>query len=240
MFEVVSYGDRAYLVNFQQEIDPTVHRQVLALQLALEQHIQQHITFLIPAYTSLTVGFSTKMAGQHIKDFLQTFVLDSAPLISSTSVTHWKIPVCYDASFAMDQEEVVRATGLDWHEVIHAHTEHSYRVYMLGFRPGFGYLGTLPDQICIPRKQVPRQHVPIGSVGLAGSQTGIYPVEAPGGWQIIGRCPLSPLQPEKRAPSLLSVGDRVRFEAVDLETFIFWQRTYVEGKWKRAMWHDES
>jgi inhibitor of KinA len=138
-----------------------------------------------------------------------------------------RIPVCYDSAFGVDLKTLARTSKLLVNEVIALHTQQTYRVYMLGFLPGFPYMGIVDDKIATPRLSTPRKHVPAGSVGIAGNQTGIYPVDSPGGWNIIGRTPVKLFDPESESLALLQPGDEVSFipisksayESFDAENF---------------------
>jgi inhibitor of KinA len=138
-----------------------------------------------------------------------------------------RIPVCYDLAFGIDLKTLARASKLLVDEVIALHTQQTYHVYMLGFLPGFAYMGIVDDKIAIPRLSTPRKHVPAGSVGIAGNQTGIYPVDSPGGWNIIGRTPVKLFDPESESLTVLQPGDEVSFipisksvyESFDAENF---------------------
>lgn len=130
-----------------------------------------------------------------------------------------EIPVCYGGAFGPDLEAVAEAHGLSPAAVIRRHGRPLYRVYFLGFLPGFAYLGGLPASLATPRRATPRIAVPAGSVGIAGAQTGVYPIESPGGWQIIGQTPSCLFDPARRPPALLRAGDRVKFTAVTAEEY---------------------
>lgn len=132
------------------------------------------------------------------------------------------IPVCYGGEFGPDLEEVARFHGMTEDEVIAIHAQGRYRVYMIGFAPGFAYLGGLSPEIATPRRATPRTHVPAGSVGIAGNQTGVYPLATPGGWQIIGRTPLALFRPHHEEPSLLRAGDIVQFCPITEEQYRMW------------------
>lgn len=129
------------------------------------------------------------------------------------------IPVCYGGSFGPDLAEAASLCGLTETKLIRLHTEARYAVEMIGFAPGFPYLSGLPEQLAVPRRAVPRQSVPAGSVGIGGSQTGIYPLDTPGGWQIIGRTPLRLFRPELESPALLATGGEVRFQPISAERY---------------------
>jgi inhibitor of KinA len=135
-----------------------------------------------------------------------------------------EIPVCYGGVYGPDLEAVARHTGLPPQELIRRHAAGSYRVYMLGFAPGFAYLGGMDEQLATPRKAEPRTAIPAGSVGIAGGQTGVYPLETPGGWQLIGRTPLPLFDAQRNPPSLLQMGNRVRFVPIDEATYLKLER----------------
>lgn len=130
------------------------------------------------------------------------------------------IPVCYSGEYGPDLQTVAEHHGYSVDEVIELHTNREYRVYMLGFAPGFAYLGGMSEKLYAPRKAVPRVQIPAGSVGIGGLQTGIYPLETPGGWNIIGRTPLAMFRPWDKQPTLLRAGDRVRFVAIGPQEFV--------------------
>ncbi|WP_281885076.1 5-oxoprolinase subunit PxpB [Paenibacillus sp. YYML68] len=138
---------------------------------------------------------------------------------SSIAVTYTRVPVCFDPELGPDLEEAAAWSGLTVSTFIEQFCAAEYTVMMLGFMPGFPYLHGLPEQLAQPRKQVPRLQVAQGSVAIGGAQAGIYPLEAPGGWRLLGRTPLRLFVPERERPSLLMAGDRVRFEAIDLGTY---------------------
>ena len=214
------YGDSAMLVNFEQKIDETVNQNVTALYNALEVSGLKGIAFLIPAYCSITIGFDKSITTfEELKSTIASFAKEemSHLPISPGRLVH--IPVSYEAPFDLDMEEVISHTGLCKDTIVKLHTSTIFRVYMLGFVAGFAYMGTLPEMLKSPRKAEPQLKVPEGSVGLAGLQTGIYPSEAPGGWQIIGRTPLKMFDHNKSSPSLLQPGDRVQFKAIDESEF---------------------
>jgi inhibitor of KinA len=131
-----------------------------------------------------------------------------------------EIPICYGGELGPDLAFVANYNGLSIDEVIRIHSSGDYLVYMIGFSPGFPYLGGLSDKIAAPRRATPRLNIPARSVGIAGNQTGIYPIETPGGWQIIGRTPVNLFRPNHKIPSLLRAGDRIKFKAISLEEYL--------------------
>lgn len=218
------YGDRALLLNFDQRIDLDVHRAVMQVTAFVRQMNHPGVTFCVPAYCSVTVGFDPQ-----IVHFSALEELLSNPNLSDVtghlSGRKFRIPVCYDPEYAPDLAIVSEQTGLTEQEIITLHTEPDYHVYMLGFRPGFVYLGKVPAALATRRKDIPRKRVPPRSVGVAGLQTGIYPAVAPGGWQIIGRTPAPTFVPAAADPFLLRPGDTVKFYRIERAECEEWTRS---------------
>jgi inhibitor of KinA len=133
-----------------------------------------------------------------------------------------EIPVCYGGAFGPDLDDVAERHGLGSDDVVAIHTSGEYLVYMVGFMPGFAYLGGLDERIATPRRRSPRTAVPAGTVGIGGQQTGVYPLVSPGGWNLIGRTPLRIFDPARDEPTLLATGDRVRFRAIPLDEYQEW------------------
>lgn len=207
-------GDSAILVEFADEIDDAVNDRVHALAQRLRDQSRPEILDLIPAYSSLLVCYdSTKIQYATLANFLQT-ILHSSQVDISSSPRLVEIPVTYGDKFGPDLEFVARWSGLSKAQVIELHVSIVYRVYFIGFTPGFAYLGRVPSQIAAPRLETPRARVPAGSIGIAGGQTGIYPMETPGGWRLIGRTTQTLFDPKNDSPTLLRPGDRVKFVSV--------------------------
>lgn len=209
-------GDSAVLVQFGAAIDARINARVHRLAAGIAQAGWAGFGEAVPAYTSLLVHYDPLAldyheAVQRIESFL--------PFITAEQVESGarlvEIPVVYGGEEGPDLEEVATAHQLSAAEVIRLHSQAEYLVYMIGFTPGFPYLGGLNERIATPRRASPRTLVPAGSVGIAGQQTGIYPLASPGGWQIIGRTPLDLFDPRREPPSLLAPGDRVRFVPVE-------------------------
>ena len=226
--KIVRFGDSALLVNFEQKIDEAINNQVLSLYKQLKEI--KEVTFLIPAYCSLTVGFrdstSFKTLSKQIEDLNSKS--ESTDLELNSKII--EIPVCYETPYALDMGEVKEKTGLNAQEIIKIHSQENYKVYMLGFVAGFAYLGSLPKQLFCPRKTEPRKEVLAGSVGLAGLQTGIYPANAPGGWQIIGRTPIPTFNPKADNPTLFKAGDAVKFKSISSSEFEEIETQVFSGK----------
>lgn len=213
--KIVPLGDRAVLVNFEQRIDYQVHLQVMSLLSGIKDASIAGITFTIPAYCSLTVGYDPQQTSyRDLKEVISDLMHQPAAENISAVVRRLDLPVCYEGAYAPDLKEVSDHSGLEPEEIIRKHTTTTYRVFMLGFLPGFPYMGILEESLQVPRKNKPRMRVDERSVGLAGLQTGIYPFESPGGWNIIGRTPIPVFDASKEDPFLFQPGDQVSFRPV--------------------------
>lgn len=231
---ILPYGDNALLVNFDQRIDPSVNDQVIALNEAIKG--LPGVTFTIPAYSSLTVGFDREqLRFQDLRNNISS--RHTTDQEESAWVTTYHIPVCYESAYAPDMAGVMEYTGLTKEAIIAKHTEVTFRVFMVGFVAGFGYLGPLPKALYCPRKSNPRKLVEEGSVGLAGYQTGIYPTDAPGGWQLIGKTPVPTFRPAQTQPALLQPGDFVRFKAISTEEFLTIEESVKTGSYEVEVSH---
>ena len=218
-----SMGDRSLLVELGDEISPAINQSVQELFVGLDLQKPKGILELVPSYRSLLVICDPLAIS--LADLEQTIVeihnnLDRSQLPQPRTV---KIPVVYGDSYGPDLEEVAQYHQLTPEEVIGFHIQPTYRVYMIGFTPGYPYLGELPDAIATPRRNTPRTRVPRGSVGIAQKQSGIYSVDSPGGWQIIGWTPVHLFDPGRTPPSLLVMGDRVKFYTISAEEADQWQ-----------------
>jgi len=178
---------------------------------------------LHPGYGSILIKFDAlKLRHEELEEVLHGYLdrMEKVPLPEPRLV---EIPVCYGEDFGPDLNEVARLREISPERVIELHASATYIVYFLGFVPGFAYLGELPEELATPRLPTPRKSVPAGSVGIAGRQTGVYPVSTPGGWRLLGRTPVPMFQPERKEMSLLSIGDRVRFVPISREQFAKWE-----------------
>lgn len=216
-YKVIAYGEQALLMNFKNEISLEVHYQVKSCYLYLKKHPIKGIVSLIPAYNSITILFNVDLVSQKaLKETIEeiNFVVSKEIIQSQKTI---EIPVCYEGAFGLDIQEVSEKLNLPTQQIIKKHTENPYLVYMLGFSPGFMYLGGLDASLHVSRKATPRLKIPAGAVGLADQQTGVYPLETPGGWQIIGQTPLELFSKEK--PALVGMGDLVKFVAITEQEF---------------------
>lgn len=225
-YQISSLSDRAVLVSFGNVINEGIHQRVLALHQTLQQSAFAGFIESVPAYASLGVFYDAIKVKAIAEIAPEKFVADYLQQLIGKLTTVQpalpgviKIPVCYDALFAPDIETLAALHRLSIPEVIHLHSSITYRVYMIGFLPGFAYMGTVDERLVTPRKTAPRPNVPAGSVGIAGAQTGIYPLDSPGGWQIIGRTPIPLFDRYRQQPSLLSPGDQVQFFAINQNEF---------------------
>ncbi len=217
--------ETALCVEWGNIIDESVHQQVTCLNRLLQQNPFTGFTETVPAYTTLTIYYqpeSITSADATPFIFVKTHVeilLQRLHVEPSQNEDIISIPVCYDDEFGYDLEFIAAENNLSKEEVITIHQQKEYRVYMMGFLPGFAYMGEVDDIIATPRKQIPRAMVEEGSVGIAGKQTGIYPLTSPGGWQIIGRTPYCLFDIQKQDPFLFKAGNRVKFHSITKEEF---------------------
>ena len=213
-------GDNALTVEFGNEISPETNRKAIALGNAINAEGFHGLIETLPAYSGLTVYYTPAEVRRFHTAFDTAFEavkaiveqsLENVPLLSEDESRTVEIPVSFAETDALDLIEVSNLRGLSPDKFLDIFLGRSYRVYMIGFLPGFAYMGQVDERIAAPRKATPRLAVPKGSVGIAGSQTGIYPTESPGGWQIIGRTSIEMFDPENDEPCYLQAGDTVRF-----------------------------
>jgi inhibitor of KinA len=217
-------SDQSLLIYFGQQITLDAHERVRKFLLLLEQEPIDGVRNLHPAYCSVLVKFDAlKWRHEQLEGILQKYLarLEALALPEPRQV---EIPVCYGGEHGPDLIGVSETHGITPEQVIEIHSSSTYVVYFLGFVPGFAYLGELPEALATPRLATPRRRVPPGSVGIAGRQTGVYPVATPGGWRLLGRTPISMFLPDRDGFSLLSIGDRVRFTPIDQKQFAALER----------------
>lgn len=205
-------GDSLLLAEFEPVIDPLVNARVVALAGALVARRLPGVRDVVPGYCVLGVHFDPLRADlAALERALRADGAVADALQTAPAARVHEIPVHYGGVDGPDLDDVARFAQCTTREVVSLHSGTVYRVYMLGFVPGFAYLGKVPAAIAAPRHREPRQRVPAGSVGIAGSQTGIYPMDTPGGWQLIGRTPVAMFDADREPASLLAPGDGVRF-----------------------------
>ena len=218
-FRLLLLGDAALTVEFGNEIDPSVNDMVIAFADLLRVEAWEGVTDIVPTYRSVTIHLDPHTLDVNRLSDMLLQLRRSTSQHSAPSGTLHTIPVRYGGESGPDLEDVASFGNLSIAEAIRLHSSVTYRVYMLGFSPGFPYLGSVPAPIAMSRLVTPRSKVPAGSVGIAGRQTGIYPTATPGGWRLIGRTPTALYCPTRDRPFLLGPGDLVRFEPITREEF---------------------
>ncbi|MBZ9687141.1 5-oxoprolinase subunit PxpB [Clostridium estertheticum] len=235
MYEKVKYltaGDRGLVIEFGDEIEEGINSKIRSLTLAMEREGIKGIIETIPTYRSLMVIYDPMIIElvelidnvKSIQAKMDEMKLPDAKVI--------EIPTFYGGEHGPDIEFVAQHNEISIEDVIKIHTSMEYLIYMIGFTPGFPYLGGMNDKIAAPRLQTPRTKIPVGSVGIAGNQTGIYPIESPGGWQLIGRTPVNLYDPYRKEPVLLNAGDYIKFIQIDEVEYKNIEAFEREGKYK--------
>jgi KipI family sensor histidine kinase inhibitor len=211
-------GDGAVTVEFGDRIGSDLVARVRALDQALEAAFKRGelpgVIETMPTFRSLTVLYDPLQTTRAALDPALSALLQQADHVPSSSGRRWRLPVCYGGESGADLADVAAATGLTPDAVVQLHAGAEVSVYMIGFMPGFPFMGDLPAGLSVPRRRQPRLRVPAGSVAITGNLTAIYPWQSPGGWNLIGRCPVPLFDAAAARPSLLAPGDTVRFEAV--------------------------
>jgi inhibitor of KinA len=236
--DIVPLGDSALIIRVREQFHDAVEEtlnQVLGVFQQLRKAAIPGVIELAPAYTSVAVFFDpgafskSSETSDNLFDSLATRIRETVASgadrrkqarISRSKVCVVEIPVCYHPDFAPDIDDVARHAQMSKEQVVAIHSTAAYRVACVGFVPGFPFLAGLPKKLATPRRDTPRKEIPTGSVGIGGTQTGIYPLRSPGGWNLIGRTPLKLFDPVKNPPTLVSPGDRVRFRAITREEFL--------------------
>lgn len=230
--KILTAGDSALLIEFEQKIAPEINAQITAfVHLLKEQHIEG-VTDLIPAFASLLINYDPRVIGYkdlkaRIEELLKIEVSEE-----TGDARVFEIPVCYGGEYGPDIANIAENAGISEQEVIDIHCSKDYLIYMLGFLPGFVYLGGLDERIHTPRLANPRISIPAGSVGIAASQTGIYPLNSPGGWQLLGMTPVKTYDPERETPILVEAGDYIRFVPVTEEEFLKIKKQVDDGTYE--------
>jgi len=218
MYEMPKYlvaGDRSLVVEFGDKIEEVVNSKIRNLNFAIVSSKIPGIIEMVPTYRSLMVTYEPHIIGldeligkiEELEMKMNEMTLPEAKVV--------EIPTLYGGEYGPDIDFVAEHNKISQDEVIKIHTSCEYLIYMLGFTPGFPYLGGMSDKIAAPRLKTPRTKIWAGSVGIAGSQTGIYPIESPGGWQLIGRTPVRLYDPYREEPILLCAGDYIKFKSID-------------------------
>lgn len=224
MKHIKRYGETALLLEWEAEIDPKILQNMLDFKKILLESLEGEFEIVSLYWSILLIWDKPNLNINDLKDDIHALYDNS--LVNKKSkrvVTTWELPVYYGKEVAWDMESIVSASGLDSKQIIEKHCGATYTVYGIGFLPGFLYLGGLHKKIHKDRLAMPRAKVPKGAVGIAGEQTGIYPQGSPGGWNIIGNCPIPLFDVNRYPPSFVKAGDRIYFKQVRKETFLEWK-----------------
>ena len=235
---ILTAGDSSLLIEFGNEISPEINRRIAAVvELMREQHIEG-VVDVIPAFCSLLVNYDPRVAGyEKMKTRLESLVRVDIK-VGQTKRKIFEIPVLYGGEYGPDLASIADHAGISEDEVVLIHSSKDYLIYMLGFLPGFCYLGGLDERIHTPRLSNPRLRIRAGSVGIGGSQTGIYPLDSPGGWQLMGMTPIKTYDPEREIPILVEAGNYIRFVPIDEEQYKRIQAQVAEGSYQCVI-HEE-
>lgn len=239
-FSIQPLGDTGIIIQFGTEISRAIYQQIRQYVYRLEQIRIEGIVEWVPAYTTLAVFYRPNIISY---DELSQKLLKIGEKIESMPVPDpivIEIPTLYGKEAGPDIQFVAETNGLSEEEVVKIHSSSDYLIYMIGFVPGFPYLGGMDKRIAAPRKKTPRSRIPAGSIGIAGEQTGIYPLETPGGWQIIGRTPVKLYDPQKQDPTLLKAGDYIRFVPITEREYEKIEQQVLKGSYKVVKYKKEA
>jgi inhibitor of KinA len=227
----LSAGERALIVEFGDRVDRSLSDQVLRLNAIIAASALGGVVETVPTFRSVMVHYDPLVTSRGKLEEAIRGLLDRRDS-SPAAARLWHVPVCYEGEFAPDLTDVSRRTGLSPNEVIALHSGTQFHVYMLGFLPGFPYMGDLPQELALPRRPDPRLRVPPGSISIATSLTAIYPYESPGGWHLIGTTPIRLFDAERARPALLTPGDAVRFQPIDPASFASTRRAVKTDRYE--------
>lgn len=237
-------GDGAVTIEFGDQITSQLVGRVAALdkllQAARERGELAGVVETMPTFRSLTVLYDPLQTSRAALDPVLTALASQSEAAPAANGRRWRLPVCYGGEFGADLADVASATGLSPDAVVQLHADTELSVYMIGFMPGFPFMGDLPSALDMPRRREPRLRVPAGSVAITGSLTAIYPWQSPGGWQLIGRCPVPLFDAAAATPSLLAPGDTVRFEAITAQRLAELEAAITAGKLGPHAWLAET
>ncbi len=216
---IVAAGDSALVVELAPRIDPAINARLVGMAGRLRERAGTALLDVVVGFCTLTTYFDPlRVDASWLEAELRAIAAADIDE-GERGASRFDVPVCYGGELGPDLPEVAILSGCSEGEVIRLHTSIEYRVFVVGFVPGFAYMGVVDDRLALPRRAVPRTRVPAGSVAIAAGQTGIYPLETPGGWHLLGRTPVRPFDPSRTEPALFRPGDRVRFHAIDRDAY---------------------
>lgn len=238
--KILTAGDSSLLVEFGKEISPDINRRIAAtIQLMREQNIEG-VVDVIPAFCSLLINYDPRVIRyEQMKKRIEGLVRVDVRTTDQTKRI-FEIPVLYGGEYGPDLPHIAEHAGLSQEEVIQIHSSTDYLIYMLGFLPGFCYLGGLDERIHTPRLANPRIKIPAGSVGIGGSQTGIYPLDSPGGWQLMGMTPVKTYDPNRAVPILVQAGEYIRFVPIDEAEYKRIQELVAKNEYQCTIREEEA
>ncbi|PSR23163.1 MAG: allophanate hydrolase subunit 1 [Sulfobacillus acidophilus] len=225
-YKLMPVGDSGLMIDFGEAIDPVVNRAVHQMARAIKNANIPGIWGIVPAFSTLLVEFDPL---EMTVDELQAIIPDLRLQPVTQKSRYFDIPVCYGGEYGEDLLDVAQRLGMSPQEVVQQHTAHPYQVYCIGFSPGFPLCGILPETLRLPRRTSPRTSVPAGSVAMAGSQTGIYPMSSPGGWHLLGRTPARLFCWDRNPPVRYEPGDFLRFRSIEPEEFARFEAQVAQG-----------
>lgn len=231
-FRVLPAGDRALVAEFGDTINEKINDQVHALAGKLTSESVAGVLELVPTFRSLLIYYEPSVITYHDLKQRVLQLSRSSAMTKDSGKRIWNIPCCYGSHFGPDLQDLIRHTGLSRDEIISIHSSVDYKIYMLGFLPGFVYLGGLDSRLEIPRLPSPRVRIPKGSVGIGGNQTGVYPLDSPGGWRLIGSTPVDFYDPQREAPILCSAGDYIRFVPITSSDYYDIRQMILHGTYQ--------
>ena len=235
-YRILIEGDSSVLIVFGDTISTETNQRITStVQLIREQRIEG-IVDMIPAFVSLLINYNPLVISYDALKARLEQILKIETKALETVKRVFEIPVCYGGEYGPDLQNIADHAGLTPEEVVKIHTSRDYLIYMLGFLPGFCYLGGLDERIHTPRLSTPRIRIPARSVGIGGSQTGIYPMDSPGGWQLMGMTPVKTYDPERDVPILVQAGEYIRFVEIDEAEFRRITREVQDGTYQIPVW----
>lgn len=238
--DIAPFGDRGIVINFGESIDEYDLINLLWLKNILQENFVKHKVEVINTYNSLSVIYPVTIDDVYNEILTIKSLISQANISKNIDSSIHEIPVCYEGSFGLDLEHISQQKNLSIPEIISLHTSPEYLIYFIGFLPGFMYLGGLDPKLNISRKKTPRREVEKGSVGIGENQTGIYPKNSPGGWQILGKSPLNFFDKNSAIPTPFSAGDKIKFKSISIEEFSEIKDLVKEDKFQIKTWKNEG